>query len=129
MTEIPGDTPSVTLESSDVYGFAAMLREHSAAVSEQVAAAVGTFGSTESMRDDRPWAADPRNEPAQPIVDYHGEAMELAVTQLGDVATGLSRLSTLTAKIVGRFQTTDELNAAELDEIHDLLNPTGNRER
>jgi len=119
------DTPVPALTASDVYGFAAALRDHSTAMFEQVTAALDTFGEASAMRDDRPWAADPRNEPAQPIVDYHNEAMDLALQQLRGMAGRFSRLSGLTDDIVAMFQTQDELNAAELDDIHALVNQTG----
>lgn len=110
----------LSLNTPDVYGFAAALRTESADFVTAAAQAVEQFsggGKDGTTRDSRPYAADPRNEPAQPIVDFHNEAMEMGVQQLKDMATGISRLSIITSRIAYEFNSQDKLNGVDIETL------------
>lgn len=114
--DIPAD--AVSLDRKDMFGLAEALRSDSEQFLERardIAAVIGS-GNT-GHRDDRPWGADPRNLPAQPIVEFHNELADRAQKLLDSVGTGMSNLSGITDAIVARFGDQDALNSASVPQI------------
>ena len=113
---IPED--AVSLDRKDMFGLAEALRsdaEQFLKRAKDINAVIGS-GNT-GHREDRPWGADPRNAPAQPIVEFHNELADRAHDLLGSVGTAVSNLSGITDAIVARFDDQDALNSATVGDI------------
>lgn len=70
----------------------------------------------------KPFGADPRNVPAQNIVNYHTNAMEQGAKLMNDFLAGMRALSNIAMKIASEYRSTDELNAVSEEEIRTKLN-------
>lgn len=113
---IPED--AVSLNRKDMFGLAEALRSDAEQFRNRAADINAVIGSGNTgHRDDRPWGADPRNGPAQPIVEFHNELADRAHRLLESVGTAMSNLSGITDAVVTRFDDQDALNSASVDDI------------
>lgn len=121
---IPGD--AVTLNRKDMFGLAEALRSDAEQFLRRAKDINDTIGSGNTgHREDRPWGADQRNEPAQPIVEFHNELAVRAHRLLESVGTAMSNLSGITDAVVARFDDQDALNSASVEDISDVTHLSG----
>lgn len=69
----------------------------------------------------KPLGADPRNEPAQHIVNFHSGAMEAGSKLMNDFGRGMSSLANIAMAMAGLYRSTDELNNASEEDIREKL--------
>lgn len=101
-----------------MFGLAEALRSDAEQFLKRAHDINATIGSGNTgHRDDRPWGADPRNGPAQPIVEFHNELADRAHRLLESVGTAMSNLSGITDAIVARFDDQDSLSSASIEDV------------
>ncbi|MEV0650263.1 hypothetical protein AB0I28_33880 [Phytomonospora sp. NPDC050363] len=70
----------------------------------------------------KPFGADPRNEPAQHISNYHTGAMEQGTKLMIAFREGMDALANIALKVATEYRSTDDLNRATEEEIRTKLN-------
>ncbi|GIG65058.1 hypothetical protein [Phytomonospora endophytica] len=70
----------------------------------------------------QPFGADPRNEPAQLISNYHTGAMQQGTQLMIAFMQGMTALSNIAMKVAAEYRSTDDLNRATEEEIREKLN-------